>query len=689
MDTDDNGAQVNPESRAKLYDRLVQRYSKALGYRAFRADNGDIVIYELSRIKQGVMEAVDIGQEWMSDTELDQYVPDRLQQQWRELLGYDRDGNPSALWANLTGGYEPDVNDPQHRALMVKVANKWFAAKKIPNVKFFNVKDADDELEWLVQIGQQGVAEGKVINTYLWHGSRQKINMLEPRQSVDTGGAAGSNQNAIYATSEPKVAIAMGLTTPGSDTGMFPNDPQMVLFSGKIRKGEYVYLHKLPFKGPDGKPQFVQGGNSREFHSIPGVEGIKPIEIKAIPVNKYLNLIRKATPADLKLRKKYMKKQGVAEATGDERFDTMMGRMQKEPRIPDPQMPPTDVRDLYQWAVKNNKPYHKIFATWANREGFKSVAPALMKAGNLDSDALDYWTPDVWEMWYGSEMPKHLRKDRIPDELRDYLETVFDAYDNIVFDWPTEYRHIGGLGLAEGSLREFAPPERGDGQEDRFYFQEEFESNDSKYKIELYRNAESGSYAVSFHRDNMQYVMYPIDGIDAGDLADGADRYVKEIKRNAAHGSQEDFVALSSADLETFIPPEQGVAEGSLREFAPDDGGGDEEDMLLKFARMWYNGDLPTQQQIEKILARSGWEIGELESEEGGAFVVQSGDENGNSYIGFSVADLTEGLAEGYGRYYCSTDKRWKERKGPKQTRKTEAVHSAAQQAAIAIHKKE
>ena len=110
--------------------------------------------------KQGVAEGVDIGQEWMSDTELDQYVPERLQQQWRELLGYDYNGNPSAIWANLTGGYEPDVNDPQHRRLMVKVANKWFAAKKIPNVKFFDVKDADDELEWLVQIGEQGVAEG-------------------------------------------------------------------------------------------------------------------------------------------------------------------------------------------------------------------------------------------------------------------------------------------------------------------------------------------------------------------------------------------------------------------------------------------------------------------------------------------------------------------------------------------------
>lgn len=151
---------------------------------------------------------------------------------------------------------------------------------------------------------------------YLWHGSRQKISILEPRQSVDTGGAAGSNQNAIYATSDPKVAIAMGLTTPGSDTAMFPNDPQMVLFSGKIRKGENVYLHKLPMNGSDGKPQFVQGGNSREFHSVPGVKGIKPTEIKAVPVDQYLHLIRPATPQDLDLRKKYMK-QGVEENFAD------------------------------------------------------------------------------------------------------------------------------------------------------------------------------------------------------------------------------------------------------------------------------------------------------------------------------------------------------------------------------------
>ena len=134
----------------------------------------------------------------------------------------------------------------------------------------------------------------------------------------------------------------------------------------------------------------------------------------------------------------------------------------------------------------------------------------------------------------------------------DYLTAVLQSLD---YDTNVEQ------GVAEG-LNEFAPPERGDGQENRFNFLEEFESDDGEYLIELYRNVQSRSFAVSFHRNNMQYVMYPIDGIDAGDLSDGAARYVQEIKKNAAHGSQEDFVAMGSTDLEDFIPPEQGVAEG-------------------------------------------------------------------------------------------------------------------------------
>jgi GNAT superfamily N-acetyltransferase len=49
----------NAQSRARLYDSLVQRYARAWGFRAFRADTGDKVIYELSRIKQPVAEGLE------------------------------------------------------------------------------------------------------------------------------------------------------------------------------------------------------------------------------------------------------------------------------------------------------------------------------------------------------------------------------------------------------------------------------------------------------------------------------------------------------------------------------------------------------------------------------------------------------------------------------------------------------
>jgi putative chitinase len=56
----------NSESRAKLYDRLVQRYAKAWGYRAFRADNGALVRYELSRLQPAVSEENELDEDWKS-----------------------------------------------------------------------------------------------------------------------------------------------------------------------------------------------------------------------------------------------------------------------------------------------------------------------------------------------------------------------------------------------------------------------------------------------------------------------------------------------------------------------------------------------------------------------------------------------------------------------------------------------
>lgn len=86
--------------------------------------------------------------------------------------------------------------------------------------------------------------------------------------------------------------------------------------------------------------------------------------------------------------------------------------------------------------------------------------------------------------------------------------------------------------------------------------------------------------------------------------------------------------------------------ESQLNEFAP---GGDDnrennpEDVLFRFAKMWYSApDAATQRRVEQALAKIGWEIGELESEEGGAFVMEIGDDAGDSYIAWSADDLAQ-----------------------------------------------
>jgi hypothetical protein len=50
------GLGQNSQSRAKLYDRLVQRYAHAMGYEAYQEDHGVGVVYELTRL-EGVTES--------------------------------------------------------------------------------------------------------------------------------------------------------------------------------------------------------------------------------------------------------------------------------------------------------------------------------------------------------------------------------------------------------------------------------------------------------------------------------------------------------------------------------------------------------------------------------------------------------------------------------------------------------
>lgn len=52
------GANVNPESRAKLYDRMVDRYAGAMGYQVRQQQGNNKVTYTLKRTKQGMAEGL-------------------------------------------------------------------------------------------------------------------------------------------------------------------------------------------------------------------------------------------------------------------------------------------------------------------------------------------------------------------------------------------------------------------------------------------------------------------------------------------------------------------------------------------------------------------------------------------------------------------------------------------------------
>jgi len=169
-----------------------------------------------------------------------------------------------------------------------KEGNKELFGKRVPNC-----------------VKNEAVAEGE--GSYpevLYHGSTQEIKgPLTPRQAHDIGGAPGSNKNAIYATDDPNFAIAYSLAERGSDTGTlgWKQDPHLIFFGGKIRHGQNVYLYTLPTRDQQGNPLFTPGSADAEWHSVPGVTAVTPIKVKALPVDRYLGLLRKPTPDEQKV----------------------------------------------------------------------------------------------------------------------------------------------------------------------------------------------------------------------------------------------------------------------------------------------------------------------------------------------------------------------------------------------------
>jgi hypothetical protein len=156
--------------------------------------------------------------------------------------------------------------------------------------------------------------------------------------------------------------------------------------------------------------------------------------------------------------KGYIVTKGVAEATGDQKFDTMMSRITAEPKYPDRQMLPTSIPELIKWADQNNKPYHKFFALWARKHGFTNVNDALVWAGD-NIDPYDEWGDDDEFL---IDAAKH---DREAAELL----KVYKCYEEIWDDWGDKYRQMNmpdsrkgtDEGVAEGK-DDYVPPREAD-----------------------------------------------------------------------------------------------------------------------------------------------------------------------------------------------------------------------------------
>jgi hypothetical protein len=158
-------------SRARLYDSLVQRYARAWGFKSFRADTGNKVMYELSRIKPIVAKPVAEGSWKKPKFNTDTVV---------------YDGAKANGISTFSAGYHPDIEtawieaiksvEPGAGATMVKSFEQWAksqGAKTIraealqPSLNFWKKMGFDvvgnpsskNRVPIEKHIGQQDVAE--------------------------------------------------------------------------------------------------------------------------------------------------------------------------------------------------------------------------------------------------------------------------------------------------------------------------------------------------------------------------------------------------------------------------------------------------------------------------------------------------------------------------------------------------
>ena len=122
----------------------------------------------------------------------------------------------------------------------------------------------------------------------LYHGSSKKIVILKPKQPfLDL---KENSMKAVFATSNKKYAIAMGLTAQKGSSSFGSRDKLMINFVIGYPKMEYVYLHYL-------NPKDFKLNKGNEYIST---KEVKPFKIERYNVSDLSHLWRKSNNKELK-----------------------------------------------------------------------------------------------------------------------------------------------------------------------------------------------------------------------------------------------------------------------------------------------------------------------------------------------------------------------------------------------------
>ena len=212
------------QSRARLYDSLVQRYARAWGFRAFRADAGNKVIYELSKIKKDVAEDSSnniptIGINVRSDGDIDyaslivdgkkkyeSRKTDSLRPYVGKTVGIVRTGNgPAVAIGQVTIG-EPIVVDAEK-------FNRLRKQHLVPQGSKFDIDS--DGTKYLYPM----------INPVRWDNEKPiKSKGIVSRKMQEQGVAEGSGNNITYKQQKGKNKFSVEMLVDGKSAGIFQYD---------------------------------------------------------------------------------------------------------------------------------------------------------------------------------------------------------------------------------------------------------------------------------------------------------------------------------------------------------------------------------------------------------------------------------------------------------------------------------